>query len=136
MGQPVVHFEIAGLDGDALKSFYSDLFGWETVAIPSNPDYGLLPREGNVNADDVGISGAISAVPERPSTSWRGQHKADGYKGHVTVYVEVPDVEAALARAEGLGGKRMLGPDQIPGGPEIGALTDPEGHLIGLVRAE
>ena len=29
MGQPVVHFEILGKDGDALKSYYSQLFGWE-----------------------------------------------------------------------------------------------------------
>lgn len=49
----------------------------------------------------------------------------------MTIYVEVPDVESALTLAESLGGRRML--DQIPGGPEVGAFTDPEGHLIGLV---
>ena len=29
----------------------------------------------------------------------------EGYDGHVTLYVEVPDVEAALAQAESLGGR-------------------------------
>jgi hypothetical protein len=29
MGQPVVHFEIIGTDPEKLRSYYSDLFGWE-----------------------------------------------------------------------------------------------------------
>ena len=28
MGNPVVHFEISGRDGEALSEFYSSLFGW------------------------------------------------------------------------------------------------------------
>jgi uncharacterized protein len=53
----------------------------------------------------------------------------------VTIYVEVPDVEAALAQAEKLGGTRLMGPTQVPGGPALGQFADPEGHLIGVVRA-
>lgn len=44
----------------------------------------------------------------------------EGYDGHVTFYVEVPDVEAALAKAESLGGTRVMGPDKVPDGPELG----------------
>ena len=29
MGNPVVHFEIAGPDGLVLQQFYRDLFGWK-----------------------------------------------------------------------------------------------------------
>jgi len=29
MGYPVVHFEVIGQDGEALRRFYSALFGWE-----------------------------------------------------------------------------------------------------------
>ena len=53
----------------------------------------------------------------------------------MTFYVEVPDVEAALARAEELGGTRVMGPDEVPGGPVLGQFRDPEGHLIGVVAA-
>jgi uncharacterized protein len=121
MGQPVVHFEVLGRDGDRLQGFYSELFGWEIDA--SNPmGYGIVNREGNVNADGVGIGGGVGAAP-------------GDYEGHVTFYVEVPDVEAALAEAERLGGKRLMGPDQVPGGPELGQFSDPEGHLIGVVRS-
>ena len=47
--------------------------------------YGLVQREGNVNSDGAGIGGGIGVGP-------------DGYDGLVTFYVEVPDVEAALAQ--------------------------------------
>jgi len=53
--------------------------------------------------------------------------------GHVTFYVEVPDVEAALVQAESLGGLRVMGPDTIMPGTTIAQFTDPEGHLVGVV---
>jgi predicted enzyme related to lactoylglutathione lyase len=121
MGQPVVHFEIAGKDAAKLQDYYSQLFGWEIDA--NNPmGYGLVPREGNVNADGIGIGGGISAGPE-------------GYGGHVTFYVEVPDAEAAMAQAEQLGGTRMMGPMEVMDGLTIGLFTDPEGHVIGVTEA-
>jgi uncharacterized protein len=49
--------------------------------------------------------------------------------------VEVPDVEASLAQAESLGGTRMMGPEQPMEGLEIGLFSDPEGHVIGVIRA-
>jgi uncharacterized protein len=121
MGQPVVHFEIVGKEPDRLHGYYSELFGWEIDA--DNPmSYGVVQREGNTNADGVGIGGGIARGPE-------------GYDGHVTFYVEVPDVEAALAKAESLGGTRMMGPDQPMEGVEIGLFNDPEGHVVGVVRS-
>jgi predicted enzyme related to lactoylglutathione lyase len=38
----------------------------------------------------------------------------------LTFYVEVPDVEAALARAEQLGGTRLIGPSEAQPGIELG----------------
>jgi uncharacterized protein len=59
----------------------------------------------------------------------------EGYDGHVTFYVEVPDVEASLAKAEELGGSRVMGPDEVMEGLVIGMFTDPEGHTIGVIRS-
>jgi predicted enzyme related to lactoylglutathione lyase len=121
MGLPVVHFEIVGTDAAKLHSYYSELFGWEINA--DNPlRYGVVAREGNVNADGAGIGGGIGPGPE-------------GYPGHVTFYVEVPDVEAALAQAESLGGTRMMGPEKVMESIEIGLFNDPEGHTIGVVKS-
>jgi len=121
MGQPVVHFEITGRDGPALQSFYSELFGWNIDA--ANPmNYGVVGREDNVSAEGIGIGGGISEGP-------------DGYPGHVTIYIEVPDVEVSLAKAEGMGGTRTMGPEEVMEGLVIGLFTDPEGHIIGLIQA-
>lgn len=120
MGQPVVHFQVVGKDGEKLRSYYSELFGWEIDA--NNPmGYGMVSREGNTAANGAGIGGGVGSAPE-------------GYDGHVTFYVEVPDVEAALARAESLGGTRVMGPETIMDMVELGQFTDPEGHLIGVVK--
>jgi uncharacterized protein len=120
MGQPVVHFEVIGKDPDKLRSYYSELFGWEFGQPMGPTDYTIVDR--NMNTHGIGIGGGVGGVP-------------DGYDGHVTVYVEVPDVETSLAKAESLGGKRMMGPDQVPGGPVIGLFSDPQGHVIGLVAS-
>lgn len=134
MGRAVVHFEIEGLDGAKLREFYNGLFGWEVQVDASNaPEYGMIPRDQNLDDAGNGLGGAIAQVPDVPSTTWQGQSRAEGHTGGVTIFVEVPDVAAALQRAEELGGKRMLGPDPIFPGVEIGRFADPEGHLIGVI---
>ena len=120
MGQAVVHFEITGKDPDKLQSYYSELFDWDIDA-DNEFKYGIVAREGNTTADGIGIGGGISGGPE-------------GYDGHVTFYVEVPDVEAALAKAESLGGTRMMGPEDVMADLTIGLFTDPEGHVIGVMN--
>jgi len=118
MGAPVVHFEIMGKDADALRGYYGELFGWSFDT--SNPmGYGTVSREENLTPDGMGIGGGIGSAPE-------------GYDGHVTFYVAVPDVEAALAKAESLGGSRMMGPETIMDTIVLGMFSDPEGHAIGL----
>jgi predicted enzyme related to lactoylglutathione lyase len=121
MGQPVVHFEVVGSDAKKLQSYYSELFGWEIDS--NNPmNYGLVSREANLSPEGIGIGGGIGAGPE-------------GYAGHVTFYVGVPDVEAALAKAESLGGSRVMGPETVMDMVELGLFNDPEGHLVGVVKS-
>jgi predicted enzyme related to lactoylglutathione lyase len=120
MGQPVVHFEIIGKDVEQLRSYYSELLGWDFDS--DNPmNYGIVQRDANVNAAGVGIGGGVGAGPE-------------GYPGHVTFYIEVPDVEAALAKAESLGGSRVMGPEKVMEQIEVGLFKDPEGHVVGVVK--
>jgi predicted enzyme related to lactoylglutathione lyase len=124
MGQPVVHFEIIGNDPAKLRGYYNDLFGWEfdtsgpvSPAVSQPGNYGFVDR--STSGDGVGIPGGVGG--------------GTGYDGHVIFYVGVPDVEAALQKAESLGGARRMGPDQAPGTAlVVGHFTDPEGHLIGL----
>lgn len=63
--------------------------------------------------------------------------------GHVTVLVEVDDLDATLKDAERLRGKKIAGPITFPdkwpsaGGPrvrELAYFADPEGRVIGLCQ--
>ena len=115
MGNKVVHFEVIGKDGKKLQEFFGSLFGWNIDA--NNPmNYGM------VSADQTGIGGGIAS--DQP-----------GGNGHLTFYVEVADLQATLSKAEGLGGKTVMPPMEVPGGPEIAMFADPEGHVVGLAKA-
>ena len=124
MAQPVVHFEIIGNDPARLRRYYGDLFRWEfdtsgpvSPAVSEAGNYGFVDRI--TTSDGGGIPGGVGG--------------GAGYEGHVIFYVGVPDVEAALQKAESLGGTRRMGPEQAPGTAlVVGHFTDPEGHLIGV----
>ena len=123
MGQPVVHFEIIGTDPARLRSYFGELFGWEfdtsspvAEAVSEPDDYGFVNRI--TTSDGTGIPGGVGG--------------GSRYDSHVLFYVGVPDVEAALRRAESLGGKRVMGPERAPTGLVVGHFTDPEGNLIGV----
>jgi uncharacterized protein len=118
MGRPVVHFEVMGGNGERLRSFYGQLFDW-AIDADNRLDYGIVQRQ--TNFEGVGIGGGIGGMPA-------------GAPGHLTFYVEVPDVEAALAQAEELGGTRLMGPTELEPGVELGQFSDPEGHIIGLLK--
>jgi predicted enzyme related to lactoylglutathione lyase len=111
MSSPLIHVEVAGKDPQKLQGFFSDLFGWQMNA--DNPmNYGVFNLSG-----DVG--GGIGPAPE-------------GQPGHAMFYVGVDDVEAAMKKAESLGGSRVFGPMDVPEGPTIGHFADPEGNVVGL----
>jgi predicted enzyme related to lactoylglutathione lyase len=111
MSSPLIHFEVVGNDPKKLQGFFGDLFDWPIDS--DNPmNYGMVNLSG-----DVG--GGIGPAPE-------------GQPGHAMFYVGVDDVEAALQKAESLGGSRVFGPMEVPEGPTIGHFADPEGNVVGL----
>jgi predicted enzyme related to lactoylglutathione lyase len=123
VSHPVVHFEISGKDPERLREYFGELFGWQfdtpspVAAEVSAPDrYGFLDLV--AAQDGTGIRGGVGGGP--------------GYPSHAVFYVSVPDVEAALRRAESLGGTRVMGPATSPSGLVVGHFTDPEGTLIGV----
>ena len=123
MARPVVHFEVIGKDDERLRDFYGEMFEWRFNA--DNPmRYGIVDREQTLNDAGVGIGGGVG---------WVGPEGGDVW---ATFYVEVGDVEEALAKADGMGGSRVMGPVDVPGGPTMGQFKDPEGNLVGVVEAE
>jgi predicted enzyme related to lactoylglutathione lyase len=112
MGAPVVHFEIMGGEGSELETFYRELFGWK---INSNNlmKYGIVETGGGPG----GINGGVGPAN-------------DGKR--VSIYARVEDLQATLDRAERLGGKTILPPTEVPGGPKLAMFADPAGNITGL----
>jgi uncharacterized protein len=113
MGYPVLHFEVLAKDAPAMQRFYHDAFGWRIGPPASGYAMVFLDAPGSIN-------GGIG--PAR-----------DG-SGHVTFYLEVPDLEGMLARITSLGGATIMEPRQVPDGPRFALFSDPEGHIIGMVQ--
>ncbi len=117
MGNPVVHFEIAGPDGPALQQFYRDLFGWNIDVLGKEMlNYGL------VQANEGGIGGGLFPTPDDMEP-----------RSYVTFYVQVDDLQAALDKLAGMGGTPIMQPTEIaPGMGSVAMFVDPGGNTIGL----
>ncbi|TDW76723.1 VOC family protein [Kribbella pratensis] len=119
MANQVVHFEIIGSSPERLRDYYAELFGW-TFAVGDTVSAAVSEagQYGFVEASVAGLNGGVGGGASLPAK--------------VLFYVGVDDVGAALEQAEGLGGRRVFGPDGVPGKLVVGQFTDPEGNLIGV----
>jgi len=101
---PVVHFEIGCRDAAATKDFYQKMFDW-TI-------------DSQLEIADAGLPGHIVSLGHEP------YH-------YTTFYVQVEDVAKAIAKAESLGGKKVVGPVNIPFGT-FAWIRDTQENMIGL----
>ncbi len=110
--RPVVHWEIRAVDPERLRAFYGELFNW-TIG------------EGPIMQVPAGIGG--------PEGGPAGHIRASS-RGGVTLYVQVRDLAASLARVTALGGTVVHERMQVPNGPTLAAIDDPEGNPVVLVQ--
>jgi predicted enzyme related to lactoylglutathione lyase len=110
---PVVHFEIVGKDGGKLQQFYRDAFNW-AINTDNPMQYGIVQNDG------AGIGGGVTG----------------GEQPEVTFYIEVADLAAALAEVKQRGGRVVQEITEIPGMVTLAKFADPEGNVVGLVKAE
>jgi len=110
--RPVVHWEIAGVDAEALREFYRGLFHWE---IGDGPIMAINPAEG----------GPLPGP---------GGHLRPARGPRVTLYVQVRDLAESLDRAVDLGGSVAMEITRIPDQPTLAGIRDPEGTVVMLVQ--
>lgn len=108
MAQPIVFFDIAGLDDEVLKSFYSSVFGWE------------LDQAGRFA---VPVATPIKGAVRKDPTEQR-------------IYLGVPDVTACLSLIEQSGGTVDEPRFEVPGVVVLGLFRDPAGNPMGLVEMD
>lgn len=109
----IKHIEIAGVDGGRLRDFYADLFDWD------------IGRRDSAGYDYYDVR-----TPGDFTTGIR--HEPEGC-AEIVVYVEVDDVKAAVARAQGLGAKVRI-PPMEHGDLVFALIEDPEGNPVGLTQ--
>lgn len=108
------HVEIAGVDGEQLEAFYSELFDWK------------IKRR-----DEGGFAYGEVYNHEKPSVGFR--HEPEG-KAELVIYVEVDDLETSVKTAQSLGAKVRIPPMQY-GQLSFALIEDPEGNAVGLTQA-
>ncbi|MGB5811642.1 MAG: VOC family protein [Polyangiales bacterium] len=112
MANPVVWFEVMGKNGENLRSFYSELFGWQ-YQMAKEVDYGMIEANGG-----QGIPGGVGQSQEQ----------------YVTFYISTRSVNSSLEEIGKRGGKTVMPRTELPEGTVIGMFTDPEGNTVGLVE--
>jgi len=125
MSGRVVHFEIPYGNGDQARAFYQEAFGWNIMAVPEM-DYTMA------------TTGPTSqqGMPSEPGFINGGlMQRSDPFQGPV-ITVDVDDIDAALAKIEGLGGKTVRSRMVVGDMGFAAYFTDPEGNLMGLWQSE
>lgn len=112
MSNKVIWYEVLGKDGEKLKRFYAQLFGWKYKE-QAGTSYGMTDPE------DTGIGGGIGSVTS--GVNWAG------------FYVGVEDVDQALRKVEQLGGKVIVPTTKLPE-VTFAVFADPEGNSVGLAQ--
>lgn len=111
----ITHIELPADDTERARRFYGAVAGWEFDAMEGLPDYWLF-RTSETAGGGIGK---------------RGESVANV----VRVYIDVDDLEGAVAAATANGGQVVTPPSPVPGFGRYAAVLDPEGNEIGLFEA-
>ncbi|WP_300390244.1 VOC family protein [Henriciella sp.] len=107
MAAPIVFFDIAAPDSDALRGFYKSVFDWptegENFTVPVT-----APIEGTIRPDPA----------------------------EKMLYVGVPDLTKALEDIVAAGGTIDVPRFEVPGMVILGLFKDPAGNRMGLVEMD
>jgi hypothetical protein len=120
-----VHFEIEAGEPERAMKFYGELFGWTFKQWGEEPYW--LVTTGDPKAP--GIDGGL--MPRRGA----GPDGAQPVNAFVCI-VDVPDIDAALARVVALGGTITVPKMAVPTVGWLGYAKDPEGNVFGMMRMD
>lgn len=113
--RPVVAFQIQAKDRDKQEAFYREMFDWDITSREDIPVLAIPPGKG---PPDVGVGGVM----------------VQNERSAFAVFIQVVNVAGSIEKAQQLGGKAVFGPLDVPNGPTIAQIEDPEGNLVGLVQ--
>lgn len=112
-------FELHTRDHAAAVDFYRKVFHWDTNSVGDSDEFRYtVMRDPSGERDLAGIMDATSFLPA-------------GVPAHWSVYWEVDDIDATIAKLEALGGSVVIAAEDTPYG-RIAAVSDPAGAQFKL----
>lgn len=114
-------YELMTTDPEAAHGFYAEIAGWTTCPWEDGDMPYVMWMSGEKPI------GGVMTLPEEAA--------ADGAPPCWLAYVSTPDVDATVAKAEGLGGKLLKAMDIAKVG-RIAILADPTGGVLALLQPE
>lgn len=111
--------DLATIDANAAKKFYTALFGWEAVDTPAGPDmvYTMLQLEGKP------VAALYEMSPEQRDQS---------IPPHWMSYVTVENIDSVIARVRELNGTVIAEPFHVFDSGRMGLFQDPTGAVLAL----
>jgi len=112
LSKPVVHFEIGCDKLSETVEFYKDVFNWN-----------IMTNDNSASIDtgkEGGISGHITELGHEP-------------RKYINIYVETETIAHDLDLIESKGGKKLVGPIDLPDGRTFAWFQDVAGNTVGLI---
>ncbi len=111
-------FELMTTDVEAAKEFYEALFCWEYEPFDADP---------SAQYNGVKVNGDMVAGIMKTPAQCTHQPPCWG------AYVTVDDIDATTSKIEGLGGKIIVPPTDIPNIGRFSVFTDPQGAVLSAI---
>jgi len=123
LSNSIVHFEIPADDVERAKKFYQEALGWK-ISDPWNMMYWL------VETKEKGAEGINGGLMKRMGPPPADMQAVNAY----VCTVGIPDLDARVAKALGLGGTMALPKMAVPGIGWLAYVKDTEGNIFGMIQ--
>ena len=107
--------ELLTSDVEGAGTFYAQLFGWQSEAMPGGMPYTIFKK------NEMFVGGMMK-LP------------MPGVPPHWLAYVTVENADESAARTAGLGGTIVVPPFDVPNVGRIAVAQDPQGAVFGLFQ--
>lgn len=111
--------DLASTDVEAAKAFYSGLFGWTTLDLPTDMGgvYTMFQLDG------YNVAGISAMQPEM---------QAQGVPSHWSNYIKHDNVDAIVAKVAAAGGTIIMPPMDVMTSGRMTIFQDPGGAVVGV----
>ena len=117
---PFIWQELVTSDQEISGTFFSKLFGWKLKQVDAGEfgTYTLFQKNGE---DVAGMMNPTKVTPGEGSY-WHS-------------YIAVDDIDDCVNQTEGLGGKVLVPPHDVPDVGRVCAVSDPTGAVVHLMQS-